>query len=319
MRLLPLLLLLLCVGACGSESHGALKVRSRNASPSAGVHHALTPPVIPSAIASAGSRTVCSSPHGAGDFVETVASGGDERTYRLHVPTSPNGDRLPLVVSYHGYGRSAEDQERYSGLVPVADREDFILVTPEGEGDPQEWQVVDVYDDSTTADITFTADMVAQLEGELCIDTARIYATGISNGAEMASQVGCYLPNVFAAIAPVSGVVYQGCDGLPEPVISFHGTADENVPFETAPPAMADWANHNGCGTDIDETQVSTNVTRESYSGCGANDVVLYVIDGGGHTWPDAEDYAPGGGAGPTTHEINANDLIWQFFEQHSR
>ena len=39
-----------------------------------------------------------------------------------------------------------------------------------------------------------------------------------------------------------------------------------------------------------------------------------YVIEGGGHTWPDAEDYA--GGAGPTTHEINASDLIWEFLNR---
>lgn len=321
MRLWPLLLLaLLVAGACSSDSPGAMKVRSRNATASSRSHHSFTPSAIPSAVASApGSRVICSSPHASGDFVETVTSGGIGRTYRLHVPAPLAGYRRPLVVSYHGYGRSAEDQERYSGLVPVADREGFILATPEGLGYPQEWQVVDVYEDSTTIDVVFTADMVAQLEGELCIDPARIYATGISNGAEMASQAGCYLPNIFAAIAPVSGVVYQGCDGLPEPVISFHGTADENVPFETAPPAMAGWAEHNGCGTDIEETKVSDNVTRESYTGCGANDVVLYIIDGGGHTWPDAEDYAPGGGAGPTTHEINADDLIWEFFTQHSR
>jgi polyhydroxybutyrate depolymerase len=319
MRALPLLLVLLFAAACTSDSRATVQVRPRDASPAARAHGSVitSPSVLPSGTQS---RVVCSTPHATGDFVETVLSGGVERSYRLHVPAAlGGGERIPMVVNYHGYGRSAEDQERYSGLATVADREGFILVSPEGAGQPQEWQVVDVYEDSTTDDITFTADMVAQLEGELCIDPARIFATGISNGAEMASQVGCYLPNIFAAIAPVSGVVYQGCDGAPMPVISFHGTEDYNVPFESAPPAMADWASHNGCAADIEETRVSDHVTRDSYTGCGNNEAILYVIDGGGHTWPGAEDDAPGGGAGPTTHEINANDLIWQFFQQHPR
>lgn len=78
---------------------------------------------------------------------------------------------------------------------------------------------------------------------------------------------------------------------------------------------MARWASHNGCSTEQEIVSLTEHVSRESYLDCGGADVVLYVIDGGGHTWPDAEDYA--GGAGPTTHEINANDLIWQFFASH--
>jgi polyhydroxybutyrate depolymerase len=103
------------------------------------------------------------------------------------------------------------------------------------------------------------------------------------------------------------------------PILALHGTDDYNVPFESARPAMADWALHNGCAADIVTEQISEHVSRESYSGCGANAVVLYVIEGGGHTWPGAEDDAPHGGAGPTTHEISASELIWSFFAAHAR
>ena len=258
----------------------------------------------------------CGTPHDAGDLVTSVPTGGDERSYRVHVPIGYNAtEPAPLVVNYHGSSKTALEQETYSGLAPLSDREGFILVTPEGSGFPQEWQVVGFYDDAGLDDVLATRDIVAAAKADFCVDPLRVYATGLSNGAEMASQVGCYLPDVFAAVAPVAGVVFQGCDGRAMPVIAFHGTEDYNVPFETARPAMAEWASHNGCSTEQTITRVTEHVSRESYQDCNGADVVLYVIDGGGHTWPGAEDFA--GGAGPTTHEINANELIWQFFASH--
>jgi polyhydroxybutyrate depolymerase len=133
----------------------------------------------------------------------------------------------------------------------------------------------------------------------------------------MASEVACYLPGLFAAVAPVAGIVYQDCGGSPVPIVTFHGTDDYNVPFEFAPPAVADWAAHNGCDPGAITEQVTDHVSRITYPGCGRADVVFYVVDGGGHTWPGAEDDT--GGVGPTTHEISASEIIWEFFAAHPR
>ncbi len=270
------------------------------------------PPPLNAANSSGG----CGAPQDASDLIASVQSAGTERTYRVHLPSGYIRTRpAPLVMNFHGSSKTALEQETYSGLVPVADREGFILVSPEASGWSQEWAVVGFYEDAGTEDMVATRQIVQAVQAAFCVDPARIYATGHSNGAEMASQLGCYLPDIFAAVAPVSGVVFQGCDGRPVPVISLHGTEDYNVPFATAQPAMAQWAAHNGCSVDQEQVPVSEHVSRESYLGCDGTDVVLYVIEGGGHTWPDAEDYS--GGAGPTTHEINANTLIWAFFASH--
>ena len=263
----------------------------------------------------------CTADQSPGDFYQTlVTAAGDDRAYRLHVPSRYRSDRFtPLVFDFHGYGRSAAEEEAYSQLVPIADRETFILVTPEGSGYPPAWDIVGVYAENGIDDVTFVAELLDTLATKVCVDTARVYATGLSNGAEMAAQVACTLPSRFAAAAPVAGVVYQGCAGGAVAVVSFHGTDDFNVPFEFTPPAMADWAAHNGCdlSAGIAVIQLSDHVTRESFAGCGAAPVVLYVVDGGGHTWPGAEDDA--GGVGPTTHEINASELIWEFFRAHPK
>jgi len=58
-----------------------------------------------------------------------------------------------------------------------------------------------------------------------------------------------------------------------------------------------------------------TQVTRKIYAAKeAARKVVLYVIDGGGHTWPGA---TPVRFLGKSTAQISANDLIWEFFRKH--
>lgn len=57
---------------------------------------------------------------------------------------------------------------------------------------------------------------------------------------------------------------------------------------------------------------------RVSYSCPQGADVELYRIEGGGHSWPGSdfsarvESYV-----GPTTFSIDANEVMWSFFQDH--
>ena len=108
------------------------------------------------------------------------------------------------------------------------------------------------------------------------------------------------------------------------PVVAFHGTDDELVPFEGGPGGrlglpvtgvrgnMRDWAEHNGCNLTLQTERIAEDVVLESYGGCadGAG-VHLYVIEGGGHTWPGASrDIAL---LGETTQSISATEIAWRF------
>ena len=256
----------------------------------------------------------CGLPRTGGDFVEQI----EGRSYRVHVPGGYNAIvPTALVVNFHGYGRTAAAQETYSGLVPLSDREGFILVTPEGSGAPQGWDIVGIYAEDGVDDVAFVASLVGRVGDEFCLAPGRVFAIGMSNGAEMASQLACDLPDTFAAVAAVAGLVYQGCEGGPVAVVAFHGTADQNILYDWIPAARTGWVSHNGC-TGTETTQVSEHVSAQSAIGCtNGADVVFYTIDDGGHTWPGAEDNA--GGVGLTTHEIDASELAWKFFATHAR
>jgi polyhydroxybutyrate depolymerase len=282
--------------------------------------------------------------HEAGDFTRALASGGFDREYILHVPPSYDGESpVPLVLNFHGLGSQASDQNDYSDLPAKADEEGFLVVAPQGtvtEFIPsRHWNfsTLEAFDD-TPDDVAFVGELIEVLEGQLCIDRARIYSTGMSNGAQMSVRLACNLSERIAAIAPVSGVYYPpafsqipgepACEAArPVPMIAFHGTDDGvikfdggplglEIPFSTRPIESAvipEWADHNGCDPAPANETVTDNVRLVRYSSCRA-DVELYVVEGGRHEWPGAS----GGPGSPVGDEISATDLIWDFFQSHA-
>ena len=65
------------------------------------------------------------------------------------------------------------------------------------------------------------------------------------------------------------------------------------------------------------ETEIESSIRHVDYDCPTGGDTQLYIVEGGGHTWPGSEFLA---GAtdlvGTTTFEIDANTLIWGFFQQ---
>ena len=260
--------------------------------------------------------------------VRQVSSAGIERLYRLHLPPNLSMAKpAAVVLNFHGLGSNAIEQEAYSGLSPVSDREGFILVSPDGTGSPRAWASSPNLPTGVD-DVLFTKDLLDRLQTDLCVDTTRIYSTGMSNGAFMSSRLACVLSDRIAAAAPVAGVGFAPAErcGKPVAILAFHGTADRTVPFEEglifnvllyagARKSTADWASHNGCGPTPELSKVSEAVTRESYPKCGGADVTLVVVKGGGHTWPGASIEI--GRLGETTKDVSATEEIWKFFAAH--
>ncbi len=321
------------LAACGGSSGDSTptpEASSPGGAATASSDNATSEPARTTAAASTpdiAARAACAvaKPHAVGDSNETLPSGGLERTYILHVPPQYDGTReTPLVLNLHGFGSNARQQAIYSGFPAKGDHEGFIVVTPNGTGAPQHWNYPGL---PGTDDIAFIRELLDRLESDLCIDAKRVFVSGMSNGAAMSSFVACAMPDRITAIAPVAASVFaRTCPGVGAiPIISFRGTDDFCVPFEggtsqcgqqfpvvAAKDAMKSWAEHDGCSMTPAEQQFSANVDTIAYSECADDTaVVLFIIKGGGHTWPGAIDVPR---LGATTHEVNATDEIWQFF-----
>jgi polyhydroxybutyrate depolymerase len=276
---------------------------------------------------SASASCSASQRHAAGEFDETVESGGITRDYVLHVPTGyDSSGPVPLVLLFHGFALDGRIMLDYTGLGAIADREDFAVVSPTGTGDPHRWNTADGLEPN---DLLFVNDLLDKLEEQVCIDTTKVFATGYSNGGGMSMYLACNASDRVAAVGLVAAV-YLPCTPK-TPLIAFHGTEDTLVAFEgrgegegsfsfpAISDAVASWAGALGCAATPEVGDATEHVEQTVYADCsagGSGAVQFYVVDGGGHSWPGATLF---NNAVATTQEITASELIWEFFKSHSQ
>jgi polyhydroxybutyrate depolymerase len=263
----------------------------------------------------------------AGDYVESIHVSGYDRWFTVHLP--PGYDpavAVPLVINLHAYTANMFQQEELSQMNAKADEEGFIVVNPQAIGEPPSWWGP-LPGISGQADRDFFVELLAYLQREINIDPARIFATGMSNGATMTNALGCVMSETFAAIAPVSGgqVDINNCVATrPVSVMAIHGTIDHVIPYygreDEVPPVhlwVEAWAKRNHCDLTPQINQENNAVPIETWGNCDEEVVVtLYSLVDGGHTWPGAPLSATAGSSFPF---LNATDVIWDFFETHPR
>jgi polyhydroxybutyrate depolymerase len=282
---------------------------------------------------------------GAGDHTRTLAVDGRPRTYLVHVPPRYDPKKpMPVVLVFHGGLSSANLMARFCGLNDKADSAGFLAVYPNGTGRGERaltWNACNCCgyaERYQVDDVAFVRALLDDLAKVARVDPKRVYATGISNGGMLCYRLASELSERIAAIAPVSGTMgTETC--APKRAVSvhhFHGTADEFLPFRggRGPKSLAGvdfysvehsvgaWVKANGCKEEPVVTRLpdkvgdGTKVVQKAYGGGrdGA-EVVLVVIEGGGHTWPGRE--ARVQFLGKSTKNISANDVMWEFFEKH--
>jgi polyhydroxybutyrate depolymerase len=278
----------------------------------------------------------------------TIKVGDLERTYLLHVPGSVFKDKpAPLVFLFHGGGSMAHHMVKFTGFNDLADKEGFIVVYPEGIdkswNDGREAEEVKAQKRNID-DVGFVKAMVESLSKEFSIDPKRIYASGISNGGFMSERLAAEMSDTFAAIGVVAaGMGRQIFDGLkpkePVSVLILNGTDDPIVPYHGGAVLRTRgktvdtdlivqmWAQIDGCGEkpsveelpDVDPKD-GTRVKRTTYSkGKNGTEVVLYSIEGGGHTWPGGNQYLPERVIGKVCRDVEATPILWQFFKAHPK
>lgn len=268
----------------------------------------------------------------AGTSENTLEHDGLARTYLVYVPEKYDPTQpTPLVLSLHGFTSNARQQVNISQWNPVADEHGFLVVYPQGTGFPLRWHSgQSVFESQRPVDdVGFINALLDQLIKGFCVDAARIYISGLSNGGGMSHRLACEMAERVAAIGGVAGAYHPGaCEpARPVPVIAFHGTADDIVPYLggggrdiTFPPIetwAAGWAARNGCDAEPEALAPVGVVSGVEYVNCEEDAaVMLYTIEGGGHTWPGGAEL-PAFIVGVTNDDVNASEMMWEFFTAH--
>ncbi len=294
---------------------------------------------------------LCRAELAAGDYSFTLKHQNRSRSYVLHVPAARPAADWPVVINFHGGGGHAKAQQRYSHMDMVADRERFLVVYPNGTGAFGNrlltWNAGSCCGwarKNDVDDVGFTRALVEDLARRTPIDRARIYATGLSNGAMMSYRLAVEAPDLVAAIAPVAGamVCVPFKAGRPISILHIHSIDDPRAlyagglgppfPFTNARvlhPSVEDtishWVEFDGCAPQPrvepprqgSGRSVKHAATLIAYAPCkDGTEVALWKLAGSGHVWPGGEiDYLTWA-LGPGTDVIDANAQIWQFFSR---
>ncbi len=166
-----------------------------------------------------------------GDFRWAYRSDIDNslQPYRIFVPSKYDTTKpTPLVVALHGMGG---DENSYfvaydNGIIKrEAEARGYLVVCPKGRGNAS------MYAGDAEKDVL---DVIAAMRRDYNVDADRIYLTGHSMGGYGTWSIAPKYPELFAAIAPISG------GGNPQslakikhvPQIVIHGDNDPTVSVE---------------------------------------------------------------------------------------
>jgi polyhydroxybutyrate depolymerase len=281
-----------------------------------------------------------------GDFDKTITVGTASRRYLLHVPASyRSGTAMPAVVLFHGGQGSATTIANITGkdtFSAFADRAGFIAIYPNS--------VSGTWDDGrdtvpvATNDVAFVDALLDEVAKDHNIDTKRVYATGISNGGMMTHRLACDLTKRFAAVATVAAnmpvsLSTKCSPARAMPIALLSGDADPLMPYAggsisggisgnvlSVADTVKFWLNKNSLVTtaktsllaDADTTDATTTTLFEYGVAASSNDIALYSIKGGGHTWPSGTQYFTESLIGKVARDFSGNDAIWNFLSKHS-
>lgn len=217
-----------------------------------------------------------------------IMFGGASRKYILEVPDGydPNHP-YRLVFAYAESGSSATSvaDRDYFTLAKLDSEHTTIFVAPDAANGAGSW---------SKADVELTDAILAELEGDLCIDKTRIFATGFSFGGAMSLAIACQRADVFRGVAFFSGADLTGSCGemLTKPIAYYASQASGDSSGPPMPSSgrvkQADFAAVNGCMPEPSATTFPASGqphTCTDYKGCSAGHPTKYCVFDGPHGW----------------------------------
>lgn len=273
------------------------------------------------------SNVICNSPSIQKDqSLSSITVNGIKREYRLSVPISEAGVKLPVLMAFHG-GMSRDypfpQQKEFDNL----NDGNLIMVYPLSEILPPnegEWQLNT--NETYRQDIEFVEALIEEISSLYCVDINRFYATGYSLGSMFSYELACHMNDQFAAIASHAGTMPLEPNSClmknKIPIMHLHGTSDFIISYDRkwdwklwygsvgtmmdVPTLINFWSNKYDC-QNITKKQIESVVHIVNDSCDGNVRVEHYKLKGSGHEWPN------------TINNISTPQIIWGFLSEFTK
>ncbi|KAH7036019.1 Alpha/Beta hydrolase protein [Microdochium trichocladiopsis] len=259
----------------------------------------------------------CGKAAGIASGTYSVTVNGKSRQYIIRVPNGYDSSRgYKLIFGLHWLSGTMTDVATgqtvqrdvwdWYGLRRLAN-EGAIFIAPQGLNNG--WA------NQGGEDITFIDTLVQTAQDKLCVDTTQIFATGFSYGGAMSYSLACSRPNVFRAVAVLSGGLLSGCSGGTGPIayLGIHGLRDNVLSISGGRQLRDKFVSNNGCTPQSprEPSQGSYTHVSTTYSGCRAGYPVRWVAFDEGHIAAPRD-----GGPGDSGTQAFSPGETWNFFNQ---
>ena len=159
--------------------------------------------------------------------------GGEKIPYAIFVPSTYDAAQpAPLLVSLHGLGRTYDWLMGYQGMLDLAERDGFVVVTPLGYV-RRGWY--GTYRSRVTAETAHRSEadvmnVVGIVRKDFSIDPDRVYLWGHSMGGAGTYHLGAKHPNLWAGLCVVAPAPLQDIAALDKikhlPILVLQGDRD---------------------------------------------------------------------------------------------
>jgi poly(hydroxyalkanoate) depolymerase family esterase len=187
-------------------------------------------------------------PEGTRFIAGTYSNPAGSRTYRLFIPSSYQGQPLPLIVMLHGCTQSPDDFAAGTRMNFIAEEQTCFVVYP---AQPSAANQAKCWNWFRTADQqrdkgepSLIAGITRQIMRDYSVDPTRVYIGGLSAGAAAAAIMGATYRDLYAAIGVHSGLACGAAIDLPSAFVAMRqgglatssGSGDRIIP--SAGPAV---------------------------------------------------------------------------------